>query len=95
VPLGSIPQFQGPGNSTELKEIFLWKNQEEVETAEKEQQQKIADEFADVFVVNKFCRPLIIRVGKGCSERSAEDRFFGCFFHVYYINDDLMRFLAG
>ncbi|HBB91314.1 MAG: nucleotide pyrophosphohydrolase [Bacteroidetes bacterium GWF2_49_14] len=36
--------------AAELNEIFLWKKAEEVEEVEKVEQQKIADELADVLV---------------------------------------------
>lgn len=36
--------------AAELNEIFLWKNQEEVEVVETGQRQKVADELADVLV---------------------------------------------
>ena len=36
--------------AAELNELFLWKNATEVEQAEKENRQKIADELADILV---------------------------------------------
>jgi len=36
--------------ASELNEIFLWKNPEEVEAAELADKQKIADELADILV---------------------------------------------